>query len=544
MKEKILKVLAKNKDNKKYIIVKILLSLFLAITIVLDKIFVFGGRVFGTLKQNYFDTLEPKHIIFGIGVFLCIYIIITIIEIIVDKIEMVVYKKENRKTKKLKVFIIIFLIILLCWTPYILSFFPGGVYSDTGNSIEQVKGDIAYNNNHPILYTLILGLFINVAKDIQIGLELFTIFQVLTMAGICSYFVYWLYKKGISTKFLVLAIIFFGTYKLIPLYAVSIWKDTPYCIALFGFAIYIAEIIYNDAKNLEKAEGILLYLLLGILVSFLRNNGFYVFVGTTLIILISYRKEIFKGLKKFSILVIIEIIIIYLVQGPIYSKLKLNKIHFVESAGSLLQQVAYVVADDGNLSKEQIEFIQQIYPIDLLKRDYNPCIVDTIKWGGNFQNAFLEENKKEFLKVWFEVFFQNPKSYVKAYLLNTIGYWDINKSTEDAYVCPTMWPGNTYEQHDYIEKITNKSIRNKLNINSTISSAVFLFIMLLGILITIYKKRYKNLLIYLPGILTWLTIMIASPIAFSLRYVYILVLMVPLSLIIPFLKNYKEKEGK
>ena len=66
--------------------------------------------------------------------------------------------------------------------------------------------------------------------------------------------------------------------------------------------------------------------------------------------------------------------------------------------------------------------------------------------------------------------------------------------------------------------------------------------MLIGVLMTIYRKKYKNLLIYLPGIFTWLTIMLASPIAFSLRYVYILVMMVPLSIITPFLKNYNEKK--
>lgn len=217
---------------------------------------------------------------------------------------------------------------------------------------------------------------------------------------------------------------------------------------------------------------------------------------------------------------------------------------FVENVGLLLQQMSYVVVDEGNLKEEQIEFINNISPINTLKQAYNSCIVDTIKQNEQFNKDFLDENKGEFIKLWFEIFLQNPTSYVKAYLLNTIGYWDINTSTLDAYVNTTMWTNVEVEQKDYIEKITNYSIRDKITPKDSISSAIFLFIMLVGMLMTVYKKKYKNLLIYLPGILTWGTIMIATPIAFSLRYVYILVLMVPFSLIIPFLKeqNNKEKE--
>ena len=65
--------------------------------------------------------------------------------------------------------------------------------------------------------------------------------------------------------------------------------------------------------------------------------------------------------------------------------------------------------------------------------------------------------------------------------------------------------------------------------------------MLASMIFTVYKKNYKNLLMYLPALFTWGTIMLATPIAFSLRYVYILVLMIPLDFIIPFLSNEKNK---
>ena len=115
----------------------------------------------------------------------------------------------------------------------------------------------------------------------------------------------------------------------------------------------------------------------------------------------------------------------------------------------------------------------------------------------------------------------------------------------DAYINPTMWGGgNSYGgivQKDYIEILTNKSIRNILIPKKAISSAIFLLITIIGALMTIYKRKYRNFLMYVPAFITWITIMLAVPLAYSLRYVYILVLMIPISLIIPFLDNVEKK---
>ena len=282
---------------------------------------------------------------------------------------------------------------------------------------------------------------------------------------------------------------------------------------------------------------------------FLRNNGIYVVFATTLIILLAFKKEIFKQLRIFTICSITTLIICLIIQGPVYKYYNWTN-SFKENVGVLLQQISYVVVNNGNITEEQVEFINNLCPTDIIKKYYNPCVVDKIKNSKEFNVEFLTKNKKEFFKVWFQLFLQNPSSYIKAYLLNTIGFWDVNKSTKDGYISMEKWqtldaidPRVAHEQSDLIEKITNKSIRNILEPKATISSAIFLFITLIGMVITIYKKRYKNLVIYAPIILTYFTILIAVPLAFSLRYVYISVLSVPISLIIPFLKTKNEEKN-
>ena len=134
---------------------------------------------------------------------------------------------------------------------------------------------------------------------------------------------------------------------------------------------------------------------------------------------------------------------------------------------------------------------------------------------------------------------QNSKTYVRAYLLNTLGFWDVNRAFADAYMSNFMWPGTEeiidVQQHNYIEELTGQSVIDKIQVTKLYSSAIFLFIMLTSMIFTIRKKQYKNLLIYLPALFTWGTIILATPIAFSMRYVYILVLMVPFDFLIPFI---------
>lgn len=550
MKDNIKKIIGigEMKNNKLYYFLKIILVTIFATTIFLDSILTFSGYVFDNVSQIYFSEIEVKNILIFVCTWIISYLVISLIEIILPKLEKTIETKKERKIKNRKVFFIVLIVLLLCWLPYYLSYFPGGIYSDTTTTINQVLG-APLNNHNPILYALIIKAFVmlgmKIQGSLQLGIELFSIFQVLIMAITFAYFVYWLYKKKISTKYLVIITLFFGFCRLVPLYAVSLWKDTPFCIALFWYILFIAETIMQNGKNLEKIRNVILYILLLILVAFLRSNGIYIAILTTIILLFIYRKNVIKTLKKFAISSIITIMLIWVIQGPIYKHYGLST-EFVENLGVPVQQICYVVAKDGNITEEQKNFISQMCSIEVIKENYTPCIVDSIKWNPNFSNDFLENNKGEFFKVWFQIFLQNPMSYVKAYLINTIGFWDVRQATMDAYVNPRMWAGVSegfgIKQNDYIEKITSISIRKVLEPTSAVSSAIYLFMLLLSTLLVIYKKQYKKLVIYLPGFLTWLTIMIAVPLAFSLRYVYILVLMIPFYFIIPFLKIDKDNK--
>lgn len=530
--------------NTLYIIFKIILTTIFSLTIFVDSTLVFTEKIRGKINEIYFTDVTLRNILVFIGTWILTFLVLTLIEFVVSKIENEIYKnKENSENtgKKKRVFFIVFGVLLLLWMPYILSYFPGGVFADTKASIMQCLHITHYDNLNPLAYTLLIKICLmigDIFKSQQLGLNIFGICQIITMAGILAYFVYWLYKKNFSNIVLVLVTLFFGVFKLIPMYALSIWKDTTFSLALFLYIINIASIVIKDGKNLNTTKQIITYVFLLLAVSFLRNNGLYVALATTIIIAIVYRKN---KILKFAISALATFVLIFVVQGPIFTLLGINQNTNGTGNAVILNQIFYVGVTDGNMTEEQKEIINNMCEIEHLKKDYSPLLLDDTGHSEGFNAEFISTHKSEINKLWIELFIQNPISYIRAYLLNTLGYWDVNKALPDAYVSNVMWSGTDelidVHQTDYVEKIMGQSIIGKIKVNKLYSSAIFLFIMLTSMIFTIKKKKYKNLLIYLPALFTWGTIVLATPIAFSMRYVYILVLMTPFNFIIPFLKN-------
>lgn len=509
---KIKNIILKNKDNKIYVFFKILLALIISITIMLDNLLVFNGDINSKLKDTYFKSFEPSKILIVVVSFVIIYLIFTLLEYLAVKLENRIYSDKSHKIKDWKVFVIIFASLIVLWLPYILSYFPGGVYADTIAAINQATGEVG----------------------------------ITVMALVLAYLVFKLYKNKISIKYIVLTILYFGLFELIPLYVVSLWKDVPFSLALLMYIIFIYDIVKCDGKNLKNVKSTIYYCILSLLVMFLRNNGKYIVVLTTFIIILQYRKEIFKYAKKFIISSAVTIVATFIVQGPIYNRYNLNG-PFVENLGILNQQLCYVVYVDGNLTDYQKEFIGKVIPLESIKEHYTPLDIDNIKWGDTgFSESFLSENKKEYFKVWFKVFLQNPKEYVVAYLYNTVGYWDMTKSIFFGYTQEEMWPGLEkkdpgYIQSDFIKDVTGSSIRNILKPKTAISSAIFFVVTLVFFNLVLFKKKYKYLLVFVPALLTYLSILVATPVAFTLRYIYILVLTIPLYFFLAFDKNYIEE---
>ena len=534
------------KENKIYFIIRIVYSILLSLSITIGSLTVYSGSRLDDINNAYIKDVEIKHIIIFFIVLFITFVLVSLLGKWMEKLDKKIYNTNKNKKKSKKVYLIIFFTLILLWLPYILSYFPSGVFGDTNGTLLQIYGEEKLSNHHPLLYMGMLAFFIIITipfNDINVALGLFSIFQVILMAGMIAYFIYYLYKKDINIICIILLTAFFGLFKLFPLNAISIWKDTIYGIAILFFTFIITKIVISNLDKLVDPKTIILYSFSMFLVAFLRSNGMYVAIATTLIMYIwIIKNKKHKTAKKFMITTIIEIIIFIIIEGPLFNYLKLNT-EFMETIGIPIQQISYVIASDGNISEEEKKFVNNIMPIYKIKERYRPTGVDYIKYSRFFDRNFLDTHKVEFFKVYFKLLLKNKEAYTKAYLLETLGFWDVLSFYKDDWyafpqtdiLTPVYFP--TVKQYDCIQIISGKSIRDILLPHIYINSATFEFIVLLSLVYTFKTKNNKNFLIYLPILLTLVTILISVPVAISLRYIFSIVLVMPFTLVIPFLKS-------
>ena len=71
----------------------------------------------------------------------------------------------------------------------------------------------------------------------------------------------------------------------------------------------------------------------------------------------------------------------------------------------------------------------------------------------------------------------------------------------------------------------------------SIGAQFWLIVILLGF--QIYKRRYKNILIYIPILVLWLTC-VASPVYNEFRYAYPIFTTLPIDICLSFMQNKEE----
>lgn len=271
----------------------------------------------------------------------------------------------------------------------------------------------------------------------------------------------------------------------------------------------------------------------------LRNNGTYIIFPTVFCLAIIYRK-----ILKTKWLLIFAFVIGYsLVNGMVLNTLHI-KTEFVESVGIPLQQMTRVVVEDGKMTKADKELLFHLLPEDEYKKSYQPALVDSVKWNSEFDEEYLEEHKGEFFKTWLNMLKNNFSIYVDAYCLNTFGFWMPGVQTDYGYADRRIQEKNNVfniHQIDVVERFFGFSLREKLQGNMIfIGSGTLAWIMLIiSALLLIIKKN--AIVPVLPILFNWGIYLVATPAAFGLRYVFILLFGLPLLIVLPFMFMKNEK---
>lgn len=503
------------------------------ISFILAMFEVIGYSINQSMDLSYIifsKTTILKSIIKFIGMFNVLYIsIIMLYTKIFPVLSNIKDKQIKFFTNNKRSFFIAWVVLFLVWIPYLLKYFPGITTPDSMDQIYQTQGINILTNHHPVLHTFFIGIAINIGKmfnNYNIGVAIYSVIQMLVMSAMFSYTLYYMSEKGVNNYIKIMAFLFYAFYPVFGMYSITMWKDIPFAIVMLWFILEIIDLVQNSEQFLNSKKKIALFILSMILVIMFRNNGIYVVFITILFLLFYYR----KSWKKIIIISSIPIIFYLVFTGPIFNALNIAKGSIREALSIPLQQFARIEKDRGReLTEQELKSIHNFLPTENLPELYNPTLSDPVK--ACFNDEYFKENKIEFIFTWIKLVIKYPVEAIEAFLCNNYGYW---------YPEAQNWVVSRDIANNYLgiqkETILSNNITNLFDKSidyrnipafSMILSIGFMFWINLIILIyVIYKKKYKNILIFIPILAMWLTT-IASPVFCEYRYVFSMVVTLP-----------------
>ena len=448
-----------------------------------------------------------------------------------------------------------FLLCMFCWFPYFLYQYPGIMTPDSVNQFEQVLGLIPYNNHHPWVHTLLIGLIYNLGykltKSMLVALSFYTFFQMCLLAGSVCYFINTL-KRFCLKPGICFAITLF--YALIPYHAVfsvTIWKDIPFAAAVMLFGCALFRLLFEkpeetdinisssgkqlSGKKSRMSHGfstLCIFIITGIMLCLFRSNGWYAFLLCFPFLLFSFRKKAKTMFPALFGILLTAVIIKY----PVMNTFHVTPPDFAESLSIPIQQITAVICNDRVLTQEELELIENVVDLTYIKKLYDPHYADNIKnlvRAGNLE--YLAKHKKEFFILWAKLGLRYPGDYLTAYIQQTYGYWypDSFYLVAEAEGISATSLGVSHTpliRGPLVVKAKEISIKlgGMIPLYGTLwSMGVACWILIFCIGNVFVRREKKKLILYLPSIALLLTVLIATPVATEFRYVYFMVFGMP-----------------
>lgn len=533
------------KNKRRY---DIFLSICISICVVIMTRVQFSGSVMGSIDENYFTHFGVSAIFLLIICLIVFYLVIYKLDFVLKEI---IYRLSNMKETiedSHKVLLFWGTLIFAVWLPYYLSYYPGGIYGDTIVSINwALSGTLT--NRHPFLYNTLIGLAIKLGdifgRDLNWSMGVFLAIQMMLLEIEIIYMLRWMIRHHINSKIRTMIMIFMVFFSLFPLYAISVWKDTPFCMAFMFWFMFWTDLYLEVQDNCFNYKTLLGAAIGAILVAFTRNNGIYVIVLAAIAFIFSNYKNKFQGKRKIYGVIALTVFFVVFIQGPVYRWGGVAQTELVENLGVPLQQICSVVAYGGDITEDQIESINHFLPYKNIKEHFAPCLADNIKWYADLDREYLSTHMNEFWNLWICLGLRNPITYTEEYLLETLGFWNVDVSAKTAYIQKDVWENSfgLYQQ-DFFERWFGFSFQHFVEPRSYLSGAWFFWIFFIGMIFVMKHYGWKNGCLFMPQIGVWLTLMIATPIAISLRYIAPLLFTLPFVVLIPIILEKRDKEFK
>ena len=522
------------------------------ISLIFSLLMVFGYSYDGSVSIIIFSILKM------IGYFVLFNTAIHLLNDIVVKKKI----KDEKLPKILSLFdkhpfLFSFIVIVICYLPYIIAYYPVIINYDAANQIKEVMGihtrymdsvvllnpNVYITNFNPIIHTLLIGGLFKVGYligNVNFGMFLYSIVQLIIVISVFAYSIYYLNKIKVNKK---LILIILGIYALVPLfpfYAMTAVKDVIFSSLILLYCIKL----YDIMKYKQTTKQYILFSLLVLLIILFRNNGIY-----TIVLSLPFAMILKKEIRKPILIIFIFNIAMYIGYNKVLlPSLEIANTSIREMLSVPFQQTArYAKYYGDEISDEDKKIIDKVLGYDDLGERYEPDLSDKVK--NKYNKYTTDEELKEYFQVWFKYLLKRPGVYIDATINNVYGYFYPNTSAWYIYTdLNHKLPEAGFDYHfnglnglrsilsAYGEAFPYIPILGTI---ANIGMVVWIHILLLGMLIVNKMKKYIVLL--LPAF-SLILVCIVGPANTYFRYILPCVFALPSLILILYneLKTRKE----
>lgn len=451
-------------------------------------------------------------------------------------------------------------VLFLCYIPYLLTYWPGFIFSDSIRSLWQIFGLAPWNNHHPIAYTLFLKCCIKFAGFFGLsntaGCAFYSVIQMALMSFGFSLLIQWLLQRiNYSSKNLARLVhaLLFGCFAFTPYiatYTIAMWKDPLFSIGIVVLTILLIDLILTDGTIVHKSKAwIPIYICSLLFIVFFRGNGI-VITGMLIIALFILAIRYYGTNKKFisrnvylklGVLTGALTVTAIVITGPVYSHFNIIPSEPAETLGVPLNQMARVVVYEGDMSESDESYMNNLMPLEQYASIYCPTCTDMLKSNENFNQEAL---KSDFFSHWISMFIKNPGLYLESWMLQTFGYWTINQVDVIEYASnisggvPHLTANAELEQmRIFPNSKLGTGLAYKLfptdEWSIPLGIVFWIIVLLLTVLVSTSRTRLITALI--PSIALMISLFVASPIWYWPRYAAAIQFLLPVYIAIFFI---------
>ena len=468
---------------------------------------------------------------------------------IIERKLTILFAKVGRKA-----FFLTFLLLLICYLPIFLYVFPGYYAYDGPTQIYDLLHNHSWSAAHPIFHTAILGVCFFIGNALfgsyTAGLALYSAVCALAAAMVFSYVCKYMADMKIPKVIIVLSFIYFALNPLIQLYLFVTTKDMLYALSMLLLFLFSVDIMLNPGRFFTSAFRIIRFILMVIIMCFLRNQGIYIMCLFAPFFVIAC-----KGHRIKSLLVIVSsILIVWGIQGPISSFLNIAPSNFREALSVPMQQLVRVVHfAPESLAEEEKDYIHELIAEEGIT-GYLPFISDPVK--SYFDIQVFKDDPVKFAKIYLAVGMNNINIYFDSFLWGSLGYYYIGNTNNLDYgywtrVLDFLRPDSKsmtfieISKHNffplygrYFEKIESGAFLRLPFFSIVCGNALPFFIMLFVLGYLFFSRKYKLAVPLILLFAYWLTLLIGPVVL--LRYTLPLMISAPAVVSLLFLKTETE----